>query len=645
MYRALLLAVCCALLTAGDGPGPRPGPVLFPADAVVDLSQPPYAAVGDGRSDVTAALQQAMEDNANGDVIIYLPAGTWLISDTIKWGQGKRGGLEQKRIILQGAGADRTTLRLKDGSPGFQKAEAAKGGETCKPMLWTGRKPAQRFRNGIRDLTVDIGSGNPAATAIQYIANNQGSLRDVRIVAPAGEGSIGLDLGYTDEQGPCLIQRVRIEGFRTGIRLASVVNSVTFHQIALLGQSEAGIANDGQTISIEGLWARLDAPALISRQVTSFVTIEGADLHGAGKTAAAGPALRSTGYLAARGVKSTGFACAIEQGSEPKKPDPKAKPGTPEASPPPPPPPVQVPSPVDEWYSHAPYQMLGAAPKALRLKPAPTPVEPLPAADAWASPAAFGGIAGDEIDDTEALQKAVDSGKPAVYLPRGAWRLDGELQLRGKVELFTAGEGRLAGAGRIVLADGERPAVHIARLDLIYQGIGIEQRSRRELVISGITMGKGEFHWTGSGAVHFEDVCMGSLTVPAKAEGWARQLNIEVKGGHKILVDGGSLRVLGYKTEQAGICLEVRAGGKAEIVGGFIYAQGAAKDTPMLICRDASLSATLSETCWNFAKQGYGTLAEAEIGGKRETLAGGAAAGRLWHSNGASAVPLLRVGK
>jgi hypothetical protein len=78
-------------------------------------------------------------------------------------------------------------------------------------------------------------------------------------------------------------------------------------------------------------------------------------------------------------------------------------------------------------------------------------------------------------------------------------------------------------------------------------------------------------------------------------------------------------------------------------MGGFIYAQGTAKDSPMLICRDSDLSASLAEVCWAFDKQGYGTLVEAWKGDRREVLPGGSKAGRHWHSNGASAVTLLSV--
>jgi hypothetical protein len=143
------------------------GPFVFPADStVVDLSKAPYQVKGDGKTDNTAAIQRALDEHAASNRILYLPDGVYIVSDTLRWGR-IRGGMEQKRQTLQGQSTAGTILRLPDRCPGF--TDAKKG----KAVIWTGAKPAQRFRNGIRSLTVDTGRSNPGAIGIQYIANNQ----------------------------------------------------------------------------------------------------------------------------------------------------------------------------------------------------------------------------------------------------------------------------------------------------------------------------------------------------------------------------------------------------------------------------------------------------------------------------------------
>ena len=155
--------------------------IVFPPDAVCDVTKPPYSAKGDGLSDDTAALQKALDERQN---LIYLPNGIYIISNTLRWGPN------QKRQVLQGQSVDGTTIKLQDNCPGFSIPERPLA------MVWTGKAPAQRFRNGLRNLTIDTGKGNAGAIGAQFIANNQGTIDTVHI--RCGEtGPIGLDLAYT----------------------------------------------------------------------------------------------------------------------------------------------------------------------------------------------------------------------------------------------------------------------------------------------------------------------------------------------------------------------------------------------------------------------------------------------------------------
>jgi hypothetical protein len=170
--------------------------IRFPVDArVVDVTQAPYRAKADGKTDATRAIQQALNDHPNAGAIIYLPPGRFLLSQRLDWPKGDRGGMEHKNTILQGAGRDQTTLVLADACPGFTDAKKPRA------LLWTGQKPAQRFRNAVRDLTLDTGKDNPGAIGAQFMANNQGIFRDVTL---RGNGPIGLDLGYSDTNGVLL---------------------------------------------------------------------------------------------------------------------------------------------------------------------------------------------------------------------------------------------------------------------------------------------------------------------------------------------------------------------------------------------------------------------------------------------------------
>jgi hypothetical protein len=613
-FTAVITAVSFGLsVGADDGRGRT---VVFPEEAVINIAKQ-YGARGDGKTDDTAAIQQALDHYANASKILYLPEGTYLLSDTLKWGSGTHGGMAQKRTVLQGAGIDRTILRLRDRASGFQT--------TPKAVIWTGEKPAQRFRNGLRDLTVSIGSGNPSAVGIQYIANNQGTVQYVKITsADKTSGSIGLDLGYTDEQGPCLIRHVTVEGFEVGISMKHVVDSVTLECISCTGQRRAAVVNDGQCVSMRRFRSRNTVPAVINSGFNSFLVLTDAHLEGGDSHEAA---LLNSGYALLRNIQTGGYAAAVRQtdrnGAVKELPPDTA---------------------VREWRSHEAYTLFPANEETLGLTVRETPEAPLHPLSQWVSPTEFGGNPNDDGDDSAAVQRAIDSGKKVVYFPYGKWIIDGTVEIRGAVEVFTFQENGPQGGGTIRIADGDAKTVFFERINFLYKPINLEIAAARDVVIRSVTWGTGRIVLNGTGTLFLEDTCLCDLTIPKGLSVYARQLNIEHSGGCKLLNDGGLLWILGLKTEKQGTICQTRRGGKTEILGGLVYAQGDPKDSPMFIVDNAEMTASVGEVCWNFAQQGYHTLARETRGNETRELPGGSQAGRLWHANDASMVLLYAAG-
>ena len=87
--------------------------IVFPSDGgVINVKNAPYNAKGDGVTDDTEAIQQALSDYPNQNKIIYLPKGTYLVSNQLQWPAGSRGGQEHKRTILQGQNTGTTIIKL-----------------------------------------------------------------------------------------------------------------------------------------------------------------------------------------------------------------------------------------------------------------------------------------------------------------------------------------------------------------------------------------------------------------------------------------------------------------------------------------------------------------------------------------------------
>src|SRR5262249_50106544 len=142
---------------------------------------------------------------------------------------------------------------------------------------------------------------------------------------------------------------------------------------------------------------------------------------------------------------------------------------------------------VDEFVSHDPL-MEGAA-GALRLDVKETPDVPWDDLSDWANAVRFGAKPNDDQDDSGAIQKAIDSGKPTVYLPLGRYRVLRPIVIRGAVRRIIGCEATieladLGEASGFRVVDGSSPVVVMERL----RGSGgkatfVENASRRTLVV------------------------------------------------------------------------------------------------------------------------------------------------------------------
>ncbi|NJK90768.1 MAG: hypothetical protein HC904_02390 [Blastochloris sp.] len=619
------------------------------------MTKAPYHAKPDGKTDCTAAIQQALTD-FSGRGMIYLPNGTYVISDTLRWMR------EEKRNILQGQSKEGTIIRLQDKAPGFGNPSAPKA------MIYTGRKPAQRFRNGIRNLTIDSGRGNPGAIGAQFIANNQGGIHHVIIRSGDGSGPMGLDLAYTPEEGPFLVSDLQVIGFDVGIANSCPVDSVTFENLRLEKQNRLGMDIDSQVITIRHLTSRNAVPAIRNHGVGVLTLIESEiiGLPGAEKVAA----ITNENAMFARGVKASGYARLVDNLAGTGV-------GVKELE-------------LKEFISHPPHLLFPSRPESLRLPIKETPEVPWDDPETWTDVTRFGpprmvtlirasdGKSHATYDWSEALQKAIDSGATTIYFPNreadqnkipseapeadlsdeeeegaeeemgekpvlskkekkkqekaaelqegGAgtetrvmvdgksikvkggvdYGIYGTVYLRNKVKRIIGCESELARivnnttqktayqaelVPTFVLEEGEAPVVVFERFNTWYASPSFVQKSKRTLLISSMSFYEVVTE-PGAGDVFLEDVRIKHIHVKG-SNVWARQVNPEGWHEPRVLVEGGSFWVLGLKTETDATIGIVRAGGKAEVVGGFFYAnKGKLSPKQMWINEDSDLSLT-----------------------------------------------------
>ena len=554
----------------------------FPtSNFVLDVTKPPYGAKGDGKTDDTAAIQKAIRDAMGLHKVVYLPNGTYLISDALEWtNKNSKGGNAYGFNWVQGQDTAKTVIRLKDGT--FTDSSKPKA------IMWCGGfGSADWFHNFVQGVTFDVGKSNAGAIGLQFYSNNTGAVRDCAIVSQDGRGVIGLDLGHRDMNGPLLVQRVSVKGFCRGVVTARAVNSQTFEHLALAGQTEFGFDNHGQAISIRGMTSDNVVPAVRSYGTLSLIEANLTGRAGANKL----PAIvnYNGGRMNLRDITTTGYARALADVATPDYAAALRITGADKAG-------SEGPK-VAEYFSHPATSPFGAPANSLRLPVRETPDVPWDDPKTWAVVDKFGADPTGKKDSSVAIQKAIDSGATTVFFP-GFYAVGKSIKVRGKVR-------RLLGTGawidytakskpNFVIADGDAKVVVVEYFAPI--GGGLEISTDRTVVMRSVQCPR--ITHKGKGLLFLEDVTTNDLRFEKDQQVWARQLNVENEGTH-VTNDGGKLWVLGYKTERGGTLLLTKGGGRSELFGTFSYTTTAGKLAPMFITADASVFAFFSEVCYN----------------------------------------------
>ncbi len=557
--------------------------VYPPCSAVVDVTQAPYFAKGDGTSDDTLAIQRALSDVMGQHKLLYFPNGIYLVSKTLNWSKRNSDGKDAwGKNFLQGQNVQKTIIRLKDGTFADPKLPAS--------IMWCGGfGSADWFHNYVQDLTFDIGKDNPGAIGLQFYSNNSGAVRNCRFISGDGSGLIGLDLGHRDMNGPLLVRNCEVIGFRKGVYTALAVNSQTFEHITLRGQTEFGFDNEGQTISLRGLHSENAVPTIRSYGVFSMIDSQLVGLPKADQW----PAIinYNGGRLFVRNVETTGYSRALADVITPDwytavRMSGTDKPGS------------EGPV-IAEYCSHETTSPFSSKSGSLRLPIKEPPNVPADRPETWANVDHYGADPTGNNDSAGAIQRAVDSGASSLFLP-GSYSLESTVIIRGKVRRITGVGGMVDYFSKVRpdfrVVDGESSVVSFEHFAYVHGGIEID--TPRTIIFRSVSDCDLTFTDKAEASeLFFEDFVTHNLTLK-RNKLWARQLNVENEGTH-IANHGGDLWILGYKTERGGTLLATSESGHSEVLGGLSYTTTAGKLAPMFVVDQSTVFTFFHEVCYN----------------------------------------------
>lgn len=499
-----------------------------------------YGATGDGVTDDTKAVQKAIRTYPQQyltRIVVFFPDGIYLVSDTLKY----LNGYYDCGVTLQGQSVEGTVIRLADNAPGYNDPA------NPKPLIYT-RSGNQSFNQYIFNMTINTGENNPGVTAIDYVTNNLGAIKNVKIISEDGKGYCGLFMERS-WPGPGLITNVTIYGYKYGISMAKREYSMTFENITLINQTVCGFKNTGNEAAIRKLTSINSVPVIINSG--QIVLMEGNFTGGSAGT----NAIINSDFIYLRNIKSSGYRNILTNGYD------------------------SIETEIITEYCNKQPQILYPYQGGLSLN---LPIKETPEyynndTTQWANVKDYGAKAVDllyaSFDATNGIRKAFRSGKAVVYFPPkgsngSSYHIYDTITIPASVKMiigFDFASISKHNSGNLIVKEDSPDPLFFERIAL-----SVTNLSKRTVVMKHMKCSYD--NGPNSGDLYVEDI-VGQITPTYAMNMWARQLNTEMQSekDFDVINRGGLYWILGQKTEGHAVINKTEAGGYSEILGGLMY--------------------------------------------------------------------------
>jgi len=578
--------------------------VVYPAGAlvqnggrVINMKSPPagtgiVAATGNGITDDTRAFLSVYnfikhqyvrtytmynQTPFNSSYIIYIPNGTYRVTQSLiysgtapvyRW----PGGCDINNLRLIGQSRAGTVIKLDSNLAAFQSKS--------NPMpVIRYQHPSTPFNNIAtsnlcENLTVNVGSGNPGAVAIQFQGANSARMANVRLTSGDGGGLYGLWFPVGSVQA--YLKDITITGFDNAVcSVANAENTSAFEHLTCTNQHVAAISVLGGGVTLRDMVSNQGAyhvPAVEFSKEGGSVVLLDSQLNGGSSTAPAVVITRTKQDLFARNTSVSGYSVAVQnQGTA-----------------------VVSGSFISEYCAYPVTTLFaGQDTHSYAMAVQDTPETPWETnLSNWVNVEDYRrGKNSDDATIQAAFAAAAAGSKTVVYFPRVSYTVKQAINVPACVRrvdfMFTIcmGKGGVFKVGE----SSPNPVTFVGKLG--YTQIAIT--APRTVV--GLQVSGDVINTQSAPITTFTESCAnmgdGNQFCTSNQTVYARCINDEDgSGSGDIVATSGSLWILGFKTENKPVpALYAPGGGVAEVLGGYVNCVANPHNTPMIKNSNSSI--------------------------------------------------------
>lgn len=581
-------------------------------ERVLNIRNAPFHAVGNGVKDDTEAFIRAYDfvlrkidkvgwkgafpASNSSSYIIYIPNGTYLVSDTIIYSGIPRWRNIRKNLFLlnnvrprgfseavvwirlEGESKEGTIIKLKDSSKGFSAGNGkavvsfGKGGFNNLPAS-----------NRISDLTINIGKGNSRAIGLLFSGANNSQIENINIISEDYSGRAGMVINAPPTLG--WYNNINIVGFDYGVELSAYhASHVSFENLILDKQRKSALFLENGSASLKDIKITSDKGiAIIQNNAASLLNLDNVVAKCITRCVSGIDSL--SGSIFGIDVKIYGYSSDVMlKGKKLKE---------------------NITNRIFTVTNNGKFDVVTDKP-LLKGVPLPPKFTSTDKSD-WVRP-----IINGKQNTQSALQHALNSGKPIIFLPSAKYVVRKPIKVPCSVKrivgMYTEIHADKALQPAAILVD-EDCAEPLTIEDIKFTGPGkfIGHQSNRVLNLSGLmtmTQLYENLNPVKRKVLFLENVNgwgKGKKTC-INQDVWARSINTESPAKYNFYLDNCSLWVLGFKTEKLNRGFVLRNGSNLMIQGGVINQNdqtrklGTVSDAPFFDVENSSLMLSLVST-------------------------------------------------